>query len=352
MTVSRPEIIKRLEEQNIRYTELCLDGGVTILVSELGGRVFGPFLTAESDSLLWVNPDFSSPQAFEKLVREGWNLGGERLWIAPEIQYLVRDRTDYFGSLFIPADMDPGRWKMDVVSPALCRLGKDLSLEAFNLAGGTKHLHLETEIRPAANPLRHLAEYAGLMEGIVYAGHQQTVSLAETALDDILSGVWNLLQLPPGGDLIIPCTPGVDPTLYKGVTDGLQEITGNHVRLRLTARQMYKTGYNAAHHFGRMGYVRRLADGRLSLLVRNFPNHPSSEYPEEPPDQPGRRGDSIYIYNDDGQFGDFGEMECSAQTIGGLTGRSSASDTLSLWLFVGSPEAVRRIGMVMLGVTL
>jgi hypothetical protein len=86
--------------------------------------------------------------------------------------------------------------------------------------------------------------------------------------------------------------------------------------------------------------------------VRSFSTHPSSEYPEEPPDVPGRRGDVIQIYNDDGGFGDFGEMECNGQTIGGATGRSEIHDTLALYLFSGPTERLQAILYELLGIEL
>jgi hypothetical protein len=101
-----------------------------------------------------------------------------------------------------------------------------------------------------------------------------------------------------------------------------------------------------------MAYLRRQDNGLSYLLVRSFSTHPGSEYPEEPPDVPGRRGDVIHVYNDDGAFGDMGEMECNGQTIGGSTGRSESTDTLALYLFAGPADRLQAILFEMLGIEL
>jgi hypothetical protein len=351
--VKRAQIIARLEEHQIPFTELPLQNGVTLLISQLGGRVYGPFLTPESESLYWVPPIFKDAAAFTSHLAEGWNFGGERFWIIPEIQYLVRDRWDYFGSLFIPRAMDPGMWKLEKVSQDRWRLSQDLTLEAYNLASGQKSLHIEATIAPAPNPLRHLSAQAELMAGVTYAGYEETVLLCEIARDDILSAVWNLVMLNPGGELFIPCTPRAEATCYKGDLDPrVLELNRHYARLQITGDQMYKAGFKAAHTFGRMAYMQRREDGDSYLLVRSFSTHPSSEYPEEPPDMPGRRGDAILVYNDDGGFGDMGEMECSGQTIGGSTGRSEGIDSLALYLFTGPVDRLQAILVEMLGIEL
>jgi hypothetical protein len=102
-------------------------------------------------------------------------------------------------------------------------------------------------------------------------------------------------------------------------------------------------GYKAAHLFGRVAYLNRFDDERSYLFVRNFFNNPSAAYAEEPAHSPGRRGHSFHVYNDGGMFGGFGELECEGQTIGGPTGRTSSTDQMLLWLYIGPDEKLRHI---------
>jgi hypothetical protein len=287
------------------------------------------------------------------LAADGWNLGGERVWIAPEIQYSVHDRRDFWGTLRLPPQMDPGQHLLDEPAPGVYRLRQELTLDAHNLASGCKDLRLERLIRRAEDPLRHLSAYADLVNGVVFAGYEQTMVLSESQRNGIVSASWNLLQVRPGGRILIPATPEVEVTSYmEPVDDSIQTVDAHCLSLHVTGDRRYKLGIKAAHLLGRIAYYRPLGDGRGSLLVRNFFCNPSSFYPEEPAGQPGRRGDAVHIYNDDGALGGFGELECQGQAIGGETGRSTSTDQVILWLYVGAPQKLSAIAHHVLGVEL
>lgn len=349
------EIIARLEENRLGYGVLTLQNDVSIIISQRGGRILGPFLSQDSppddESIFWINDVFADPDTFKEFLDSGnWNLGGSRIWIAPEIQYSVRDRSDFWGSIHWPAQVDPGNYELDQPRPDQWCLSQDMTLEAYNLASGQKELHLERLVRQAADPLRNLSNYQGLIDGVIFAGYEQVVSLLESKLDDIMSEAWSLTQLNSGGVLVIPASPRVEFVDYYAPVGDLQTIHANHVRLQITGRNQYKVGYKAAHVFGRLAYFNHLDDGRAYLAVRSFFNNPSRPYAEEPAHLPGWRGYSIHVYNDSGDFGGFGELECNAQTIGGETGRSSSTDQLVLWLYVGTDDKVKEIARHLLGV--
>jgi len=348
------QVVDRLEENSVRYGLIELQAGVTIVISQRGGRIFGPFLTRESGSILWINRAFAEAGAFKSFLRSGnWNLGGDRIWIAPEIQYHVPDRSDFWGSVFWPAQVDPGNYTLEQLGPGEWRLEQEMTLQAYNLALGQKELHLERRIRQVDDPLRNLGNYQALSAEVQFAGYEQVVTLSERTRDDIVSEAWSLTQLNPGGHLVIPCSPRVEYTdYYKPIDGDLQTFHPNHVRLKITGNRQYKVGYKAAHVFGRLAYHNHLADGRAYLIVRNFFNNPSAPYTEEPDHTPGCRGHSIHVYNDAGNAGGFGELECNAQTIGGDTGRSSSTDQLVLWFYLGAPGKIKEIGLHLLGIEL
>lgn len=352
------QVIDRLEENGLVYGVLALQNGVSAIVSQHGGRVFGPFLTEDSESVFWTNDAFASPEAFGEFLRSGnWNIGGDRMWIAPEIQYHVPDRDDFWGSVFWPEQVDPGTYTLQQPAPGQWLLSQDMTLQAYNLASGQKELHLERLIRPVEDPLRNVRAYAELLDGVQYSGYEQVVTLSEGKRDDIVSEAWSLTQLNPGGVLVIPASPRVEYTdYYEPVDDRLQTFHPGHVRLQITGDRQYKVGYKAAHVLGRLAYFNHIDDGpddrHAYLIVRNFFNNPSAAYAEEPDQKIGCRGHSIHVYNDDGNAGGFGELECNAQTIGGETGRSSSTDQLVLWLYVGAPDKVKEIGLHLLGIEL
>ena len=352
--ITYQQVTARLGENNLPFGELSLQNGVTIIVSQRGGRIFGPFLSKDSESIFWTNDAFARPDTFKEFLRSGnWNIGGDRMWIAPEIQYHVPDRSDFWGSVFWPEQVDPGTYSLEQPQSGQWRLSQDMVLEAYNLASGQKELHLERSIRQVEDPLRNVTVYPDLIDGVLFAGYEQVVTLSEGKRDDIVSEAWSLTQLNSGGVLVIPASPRVEYTdYYQPIDESHQTIYPDHVRLKITGDRQYKVGYKAAQVFGRLAYYNHLDDDRAYLIVRNFFNNPSMPYAEEPDHTPGCRGHSIHVYNDDGNAGGFGELECNLQTIGGETGRSRSTDQLVLWLYIGAPDRVKEVGLHLLGIEL
>lgn len=352
--ITYQQIVAALDHNRLPYLTFTLQHNVSLIVTQRGGRILGPFLSPTAGSILWTNKAFATPAALAEFLESGdWNLGGERIWIAPEIQYLVRDRSDFWGSIRVPEQMDPGQYRLDQSGPNQVRLEQQITLEANNLASGHKALHITKLIAPVEDPLRSLSSYEALLEGVTFAGYEQVVTLTESGTDDIVSESWNLIQLNPGGQLLIPASPQVEYSDYfEPVDDDYQKIEANHVRVNITGDRRFKVGYKAAQIFGRLAYFNRLDGGRAYLLVRNFFNNPASIYAEEPPGQPGNRGHSIHVYNDDGGLGGFGELEVSGQTIGGATGRSTSTDQYVMWLYIGPVAKVKQLIPHLLGMSI
>lgn len=352
--ISLPVMVERLEENRMPYGVLPLQDGMKILVTQRGGRIFGPFLDDESGGLLWANNAWAQKEPFGSFLESGhWNLGGDRMWIAPELQYSVTDRKDFFGSFRLQKQMDPGVYTLERTKENEWRLAMEIAMEAEVLAKGTKELSIERRIRPIDDPLRALGNYAELIEGVRYAGYEQIISMREKKTDDILTEVWSLLQINPGGELLIPAAGCVEQNdYYQPIDDTLETRYEHHISLKITGNRTYKLGFKAAHVFGRIGYFNDLTDGQAYVLIRNFFNNPSSVYAEELDYKPGCHGHSIHVYNDNGELGGFGELECNGQTFGGNTGRSGAVEQLLLWFYVGEHEKIKRITYNLLGVRL
>jgi hypothetical protein len=56
-------LISRFEENSIPYGVLSLKDGACLVISQRGGRIFGPFLEEDSPSLFWMNQAFAQPGA-------------------------------------------------------------------------------------------------------------------------------------------------------------------------------------------------------------------------------------------------------------------------------------------------
>lgn len=346
------QIVTRFAENDIDYYSLDLNSQARVIISLRGGRIFGPFLNEDDESMLWVNSAFSTSQEFQAFIKDdNWNLGGERVYLGPELQYSVPDRNRFWETYALSPQVDPGHYKFTLNSETdVCTFHSDMIMDAYP-AKGRKELSLFRRVSPARDPLRELCNYEDLLKKVDFCGYEHSVTLHEKKNDGLISQTWDLLQINPGGQILIPASPAVEFTeYYEPVDETVQTIHQNHVRVFIAGDRMFKIGYKAPHIFGRAGYYYKLDSKRACLMVRSFYNNPSYPYLDEPYNKPGKVGDSLQIYQDDGELGGFAEIECIGQAIGGETGRSDFTDHLSLWCYVGLPKKIQQISLNLLGV--
>ncbi len=342
------------DEVGEKYHVLRIGDEMHIFITQRGARVLGIFPAPDSHNLLWSNEALYTADGFRAFRESGnWNMGGERCWIAPEVQYNITDRIRFFETLSVPPRMDPGQYTF-MVDGNRVNLRATMELEAHVLATGKKTIFVNRSIAPTANPFLWHHDGIALADTVSFGGYTQEVTLKDTNDSDILSEIWNLVQVIAGGTLIIPCTPTLDVSDYFGSpTDETKHVERGAVRIPITGARQFKVGYKALCMSGRMGYYRELYDGTASLLVRHFPNNPGNPYAEEPPALPNVRGHSVHVYNDDGGMGgenNFGEMECTGTTIGRSLGKKEATDLFQIWVYAGAPSAVKALLPYVLGV--
>ncbi len=351
MAITRATVEGRLTEAGLDYAVLALGPDYSVVVTERWGRILGPF-DHEGRSFMWLNSGvWSTAEAFSAALAMGlWNVGGERLWIAPEIRINIKDRSAFWESYALPSAMDPGSYSL-ATDRGSATLSQELSLTVYNPSAGELRLRVDRSVVPAANPLRYLSSIERLMEGVAYAGYRHSVGLASPEGGAAVSPceAWTLCQLEPPGTILVPCTEGVEYQDYYEAADGnCLRFSEGAAAFSITGARRYKVGLRSPQLLGRAGYF-KFAASRSELMVRSYPNDPSSEYVEEPDKLPGCRGLSFHVYNDGGEFGGFGELECNGRTIGAGTGRAVSSDDFYFWYFRGEAERIRAIGRVLLG---
>lgn len=282
--ITLSQVKRRFEENNITYEVIPLQNNFKIVISQYGGRIFGPFLGEDGESILWINKCFDQEKDFKEFVESGnWNLGGDRIWLAPELQYNVKDRNRFFESYALPEQIDPGNYELEKLKSEECVLRQDMRLTVNECVSCEKELYIERKISQVKDPLYKLDKYKEMMKGVLFAGFEHEISLNEKCSDDIMSETWNLTQVNPGGEILILCTPAVEYTdYYEPIDKHFQTIYPEHVRLKITGDRRYKVGYKAAGVLGRIGYYNRIKDGEAYLLIRSFFNNPSAPYTKEP----------------------------------------------------------------------
>ncbi|WP_159500607.1 hypothetical protein [Microbacterium sp. 18062] len=334
----------RLTERGIPFRRLSVGADASIVVSSYGARVYGPFFGAGA-SESWLPEAFADADAFAALHDGGaWNVGGDRVWIGPEIEYMIPDRDRYWETYTMPRSLDPGEHVLfgDDGEPTMHRHAR---LAAHASGGAHASFDMTIRVRATPHPLRQLTDASAA--GVEFAGYATEITLSQLAAAPLPAESWMLLQVIAGGTALVAGAPGMRVTDYYEPVGALLRDAPGGSAVQATGADRFKIGFAAAHVSGRLGYLRDVGDGRAVLFIRSGPVHPGLDYAEEPDARRGHRGDALHIYNDDGGLGGFAEMEARGTPVAAVrtadgTGRP-VCDRFSSWWFRGPRAAVHDI---------
>lgn len=282
----------------------------------------------------WINPSWAGD----------WNPGGDRLWVSPEIDWFwgTRKQPD-FSQYTVPAPVDPGRWRVDRQARGFCRIHQVATI---------RHRHRSTTLRcelARSFTLVHPPDDCELDQALAYQTDNELRILDGQKGQPI--GLWSLLQVPNGGEVVIPCRQRPASRLHFGsVPAALKERGKRELRFRITGDQQYKIGVRNESVTGHIAYARPVGNNYLVIYRRFFPQ-PWRCYCDRPMDAQQTPGDAVQVYNDGGAFGGFGEMEYhtpsltvgqgpdrlldTSLTIVGLLPRQRWRSWQERWLFQG-----------------
>jgi hypothetical protein len=303
--------------------------------------------TASDDrNFFWTNPALEAAKSARAFFKsDGWhNSGGDRTWVAPEIDIFFPNfpKTDIYR---VPPQLDPGSY--EPVGHKGARYSGSCAL-TLSRSRQTMRLNIVKSWSWAPNPLRHTAIWKSL-QSVQYAGYTQRTTLRlprGSARQAATGGIWNLLQLPPGGDFLASTYARTQPTIYFGTIPRGDLVTRRHtVRYTMSAKGIQKIGIPACVATGRAGYLYQNG-GSWALVVRNFFVDPSGEYVDVPWSRDGRVGDrgmAIQACNVNSELGRFAELEYHVPAIGGDTGVTSREDVSQVWAFRGPQKQIQMI---------
>ena len=323
----------------------------SVLILPYGARVLGLF-SISSDNFFWVNPMLVNPMDTKTFFSStGWkNSGGDRTWIAPEINLFIKDSNDPWNSYEVPASIDPGDYAIQSNNGTLT-MTNQAEITFHNLKKECK-IEIKKIIRLAENPLCCEKDAPKIIQNVEYIGYEQHTSLRLLSIQEegIRLGIWNLIQLPASGHIIIPTLMKSQPHDYfEKTTSSHIHIAARHIRFFIDGRESHKIGVKATSLVGRIGYIRSTGNGKKSLLVRNFLINPSGKYIDTPWDSLEDFGYAIQCYNDNGELGNFGEMEYHTPAIGYETKMDSYEDQSQVWAFWGDGKSIDHICRYLLG---
>ena len=310
--------------------------GNKVLVLPFAGRVLGLYPDGETN-LFWVHEAlFSRESAQMFLSCEGWlNLGGDRTWISPEIETHIEDRLSYPAAIEVPKSVDPGAYRVIQADELSAALTSDMNVR-FHQSKMTLKMNLTKKVAFMEKPPMPLKE------GVSFAGYRMNYALTitEPVSGAARPGLWNLIQVPGGGEIIVPVKAGakISPFIGKPVYSQV----GNLVRCTVKTDSSYKFSLKADYSRGLMVYIGIQGD-KGSLVVRKFPVSDPARYADYPSFDPSDEGYMTEIYVDDGQYGSFGELEYHSPALEIGKGETEVDDSSETWGFTGPAEAIREL---------
>lgn len=329
--------------------------GATVLALPYGGRVLGLFAPGSEENFYWTHPALTSADtAKEFYASTAWkNSGGDRTWLAPEVDIFLPKYPDT-STYFQPRRLDPGNYEVVDREGKFCMFN-ELKVH-LSRPNRDVELRITKYIVPASNPLRYETDVN--QSDVAYAGYAQATQLEilKTQRDLLAAdgpetpsvGLWNLVQMPHGGDLLIPVYCKTTPTIWFGEISGEDLSAGDRlIRYKMRAQGEHKLGVRAVATTGRVGYLYSAGDVS-SLIVRNFTVNPSGEYVDAPWKDPNDLGYSTQACNVNSSLGAFSELEYHIPAIGGVTGALRGGDTAQVWAFRGPADRVLNIAHTLL----
>lgn len=345
------ELIASLTAANHPPIQLFRKGS-SLLVLPYGGRTLGLY-NRDGNNFFWVNPDLNNVATAEAFfTAEGWqNSGGDRTWVSPEVELFISDIGNPGETYQVPLSLDPGNYRVQHGKGQVTLTNQ--ARVFLNRQEKSCEVELAKTIRMAENPLRYEQGMASSHQKLDFVGYDQLTSLRFVSEEEpgIRLGIWNLVQVPAGGEIVIPTVRESAPKTYFGSVEASNLcVTPESIRFRVDAKHSHKIGVRAASTIGRIGYLRPIGDGKKTLVVRSFFVAPSAEYVDVPWDNLDDVGYAIQCYNDNGDLGEFGEMEYHTPAIGDGTGISSYQDRSQVWAFLGDTQLIHETFRQLLGV--
>jgi len=309
--------------------------GTTAMVLPYGGRILGLFAPGDDENFFWTNPtlrDASSAKEFYH-GKQWHNSGGERTWLAPEVDFFFPNFPD-LTTYFQQRELDPGFYEASSGNGTLRWVNR-----ATLTMSRTKQkvdLEIAKSLAPALNPLRHSSGEEN--SALKYAGFTLRATLQLRGSGQLPQvGLWHLTQLPHGGDLLVPTFSRSQPKIYFGAISNEDLIVQDHlIRYKMRGPGEHKLGVLATAVTGRVGYIYKAGD-ETSLVIRNFNVNPSGDYVDVPWSETGSFGFALQACNVNSHLGEFSEMEYHVPATQSVEGISGSEDESQLWAFRG-PE--------------
>ncbi len=327
------DLAGHLESAGMQTIPLHFADGSSLLVLPHGGRALGLFPPAGGDNFYWTNPALATPGGAKKLFASTvWhNTGGDRTWLAPELDFFLPNFPAQDRYLQ-PSELDPGSYQASVFEGGL-RLVMDLTMTPRRLSL-TVPLRITKTFGSTTNPLRDVTG----PERVEFAGYEvfSTLQMMEPA--DTRIGLWQLMQMPHGGELIIATHGMPAPDILFGeIPPGDLQHSPGELRYRMRAVGGQKLGLCPEACRGRVGYLFQQGE-TTNLVVRNFGVVPDGEYVDTRWDDPDGYGYCVQACCVNNELGAFSELEYHVPGVS--PSNPYSKDRSQVWAFRGAERGI------------
>jgi hypothetical protein len=348
------QLIQAVEAAGKKLELLTMPDGSRLLLLPYGARGLGLYAPGSEENFFWTNPEINEASKASSLFSSArWhNTGGDRTWLSPELDTFFTDEK--LDKYWQQPELDMSEYAVERTGGG-CRLSREMTLHLARKNLNVK-LRLSKWFGPAANPLRIERDMAAASGAVQYAGYTQRITLQ--SLDAVFQpsapvGIWNLIQLPEGGEMIAPIySPTVPQPCFGNIPADHVKIDGRSVRLNTDLRGSHKIALKATATCGRAGYVYGQGEIR-TLVVRNFFVNPSGHYVDVQRTDMEDFGYSVQLCRvDEPGIGSFCELEYHAPALGALPDPAASEDVSQVWAYRGPREAISAVAVKLLGVEL
>jgi len=346
------DLIRNLEDAGKRTNVVRLENDSEVLLLPHGGRVLGLFAAGDGANFYWTNPLFKdAAKAAAFLQSDEWqNTGGDRTWLAPEIDFFFPNYPN------TAVYHQPRQFDAQAYEAVEIRGAPGLRIE-FEIKHAKQvapiRLRLAKSIQSVANPLRHEAIWNNL-GGVAFAGYglRTTLEFCSAPAPMVPVGLWHLIQMPHGGEMLLPTYGPARPKIVFGEIppgDLTALPSGGGARYRMRAKGEQKITLRAVSCTGRAAY-RYEAAGAWHLVLRNFSINPSGEYVDAPWADPSDLGYGVQACNVNSDLGSFSELEYHIPAIGVSGAPPRSEDFAQVWAYRGTREQIARVAQELLGI--
>ena len=321
-------------------------GMMLAITPEYGGKVIAMSVDGiKGKNLIWPNPKIGAAEFWSGEQRD-WNLGGARTWIAPEADFYLDKEQNWF----VPAAMDPGNYQLNRREDKLIVCSNKFSIK--NVKDQNYHLKITRTIQLLDSPPDFIDD------DMQYVGMKFThelINLSDQTIgrDVEYVGLWSLIQLDTAGTMIIPIKKDsahnnitvrdYGPTNFNTVPPERITIGDDWISVKIDGKFRCKLGFApwaARNGIAYLSYQKNNDQGILYL--KQFDVKPEGLYLDHPWEKPYDYGDAIQMYNDDGRFGGFCEIECHGPARV-LEPNEKLGHTVTLSVVMGNLEKLKEI---------